>query len=202
MGKKQLYIPSVMIQVGRYAQLFRQLKQDVREQVLIKMESLIRKEQLLCDQGNYGHLCNIFSAISLYEILQKQGKSKEEAYKIISEAMWKELEKTKKLYQKMARIPGAFSVFKRLLPSMFAKGSGRGWKHVWFPNKHNELYFEVKSCIYAQLFKKYGVPELGTMFCHSDEINFGQLHNIQFIRNGTLCNGDEKCDFLFVKGKI
>lgn len=199
MNNKELYIPSVMIQKGRYRVLFHELAQSIRGQVLINMEHLIRKEQLLCDEGNYGHLCNIFSAISIYEVLQKNGKTKEEAYKIVSEAMWKELEPTKKFYQKIFKIPGVFFLMQKMMPAMFAKSCGRGWEHVWFPNKKKQFYFEVKECIYAQLFQKYDVPELGPMFCQADEINFGHLQGIKFIREGTLCKGDEKCDFLFEK---
>ena len=35
--------------------------------------------------------------------------------------------------------------------------------------------------------------------CPSDIINYGNLHNIDFIRTQTLCQGSEKCDFCFVR---
>ena len=35
--------------------------------------------------------------------------------------------------------------------------------------------------------------------CHSDIINYGNLHNIDFIRTQTLCQGGKKCDFCFVR---
>ena len=37
------------------------------------------------------------------------------------------------------------------------------------------------------------------MFCHSDIINYGSLHNIDFIRTKTLCQGGDCCDFCFVR---
>ena len=37
------------------------------------------------------------------------------------------------------------------------------------------------------------------MFCHSDIINYGNLHNIDFKRTQTLCQGGKMCDFCFVK---
>ena len=47
---------------------------------------------------------------------------------------------------------------------------------------------------------KYGVLErFGPMFCHSDIINYGNLHNIDFIRTRTLCQGGDCCDFRFVR---
>ena len=39
------------------------------------------------------------------------------------------------------------------------------------------------------------------MFCHSDIINYGNLHNIDFIRTQTLCQGGDCCDFRFVRHK-
>ena len=37
------------------------------------------------------------------------------------------------------------------------------------------------------------------MFCRSDIINYGNLHDIDFICTKTLCQGGDCCDFLFVK---
>ncbi len=40
---------------------------------------------------------------------------------------------------------------------------------------------------------------LGTMFCHSDVINFGQLPYTDFKRTKTLCQGGDCCDFDFIR---
>lgn len=37
------------------------------------------------------------------------------------------------------------------------------------------------------------------MFCRSDIINYGNLHDIDFICIKTLCQGGDCCDFRFVK---
>ena len=37
------------------------------------------------------------------------------------------------------------------------------------------------------------------MFCRSDIINYGNLHDIDFICTKTLCQGGDCCDFRFVK---
>ena len=42
-------------------------------------------------------------------------------------------------------------------------------------------------------------PKCRPMFCHSDIINYGNLHNIDFKRTQTLCQGGKMCDFCFVK---
>ena len=78
---------------------------------------------------------------------------------------------------------------------------GKGWKYVWHPEDPKEYYhFETVECLYKHLFSKHGVLErFGPMFCHSDIINYGNLHNIDFIRTKTLCQGGDCCDFCFVR---
>ena len=64
----------------------------------------------------------------------------------------------------------------------------------------DRYHFECVECLYKYEFSKYGLLErFGPMFCHSDIINYGNLHNIDFIRTQTLCQGGEMCDFCFVR---
>ena len=80
---------------------------------------------------------------------------------------------------------------------MFEKGSGAGWKYTWHKDKttNNYLQFECNECIYAKIFRLYEMEELGPMFCHADDINYGNLPNIKFTRNHTLCKDGQDCDF-------
>lgn len=56
--------------------------------------------------------------------------------------------------------------------------------YVWHPEDPKDRYhFETLECLYWHIFTKYGVLErFGLMFCRSDIINYGNLHNIDFIR--------------------
>lgn len=47
--------------------------------------------------------------------------------------------------------------------------------------------------------KRNLLGRFGRMFCHSDIINYGNLHDIDFQRTQTLCQGGQKCDFCFVR---
>ena len=57
--------------------------------------------------------------------------------------------------------------------------------------------FDTRQCIFATIFKKQGVPELGPCFCRIDEYLYSELPGIKFTRTGTCCRGDECCDFRF-----
>ena len=90
---------------------------------------------------------------------------------------------------------------KKIIPLGFKYGSGKGWKYAWHKDDPADIYhFECLECLYKYEFSKHGVLErFGPMFCHSDIINYGNLHNIDFIRTRTLCQGGDCCDFRFVR---
>ena len=113
--------------------------------------------------------------------------------------MWAAL--TPKAYQKLSRLPFFLPLMRKVIPLGFKYGSGKGWKYVWHPEDPKEYYhFETLECLYRYEFGKYGVLErFGPMFCRSDIINYGSLHNIDFKRTQTLCQGGQMCDFCFVR---
>ncbi len=59
------------------------------------MAELIEEEKEYEDKCNYGHLCNILPTIAIDVALQKNGKSAEEAFELISTHMWATGEKKK-----------------------------------------------------------------------------------------------------------
>ena len=56
------------------------------------MDKLIIEEQEYCDKGNYKHMAQILTSIAIYEVLQRHGQSEQEAYRAVSEEMWKFLD--------------------------------------------------------------------------------------------------------------
>ena len=198
---KKVYEPLNMVMNGRYAVLYKKLEPEVQAGVLARMADLIAEERAsgYADKGNYSHLCNILPTIAIDEELQKSGKSSEEAFKLISTHMWASL--TPEAFQKMSRLPFFLSVMRKIIPLGFKYGSGKGWKYVWHPEDPKEYYyFETLECLYHIEFGKRNLLErFGPMFCYCDIINYGNLHNIDFKRTQTLCQGGQMCDFCFVK---
>ena len=199
---KKEYKPLNMVMNGRYAVLFKKLTPEVQADVLSRMERLIAEETDYEDKGNYGHLCNILPTFAIDEALQKSGKSADEAFELISTHMWASL--TPRSFQRLSKLPFFVPLMKKIVPFGFKHGSGRGWKYAWHLDEDPALvfHFECLECLYKYEFGKRGLLErFGPMFCHSDVINYGNLHNIDFIRTQTLCQGGDCCDFCFVRHK-
>lgn len=199
---KKAYEPQAMMKASRCARLSPTLDADVQAKALARMGELIDENRELEDAGNHGHLCNMFAALAVYEALQEAGMPKGEAFDQVTKAMWEVVEATTApAYRKVFSRPWAFNLIGKLLPKMFAKGSGTGWEYVWHHESQGRDYlqFECVKCIYPGFFAKYGAPELGPAFCHADDINYGQIPGVEFRRQHTLCIDGQPCDFLFVR---
>lgn len=97
------YKPLNLVMNGRYAVLYGKLSTEKQQAVLCRIGELIEAEKDYTDKGNYGHFCNIFPTIAIDEVLQRNGKSPEEAFELISSHMWAAL--TPKTYQELSRLP-------------------------------------------------------------------------------------------------
>ena len=145
-------------------------------------------------------MCNILSLLATYEVLQNHGKSEEESFNIVKDKMHKYIQPNKEKFQKLSKKKWFWFVIKRIVPLGFKKKSGYGWRYTWHDDiPKNEFRFGTNECIYAKIFKKRKLEKLGPLFCQCDVINYGELHNIDFKRNKTLCYGDNECNFIFIK---
>lgn len=192
------YTPEKLVAVSRYQNYFPMLSKEIQNDTYMRMHELLEEEKEYCDKGNYKHMAQILTSIALYETLQKHGKSEAEAYKTVSEEMWKFLDPSK--MQKLAKMRFFLPLMKKIVPFGFRKGSGTGWRYTWHENDpKNELHFECNECIYEKILKPRGLLKLGAMCCRADLINYGSLPYTDFIRTQTLCQGGTLCDFRFVR---
>ncbi len=198
--KTQEYKPEAMVAISRYQNFFPTLSKDIQNDIYSRMNELLEEEKKYCDQGNYEHMAQILTSIAMYEVLQKHGKTEEEAYKIVSEEMWKFLNPAP--MQKMARLFFFLPLMKKVVPLGFSKKSGTGWKYTWHEDDpKDEFHFECNKCIYEQILGKRDLLKLGAMCCHADIINYGALPYTDFKRTKTLCQGGDYCDFHFIRHK-
>ena len=192
------YESEAMVATSRYQNYFPTLPKDVQRDVYALMRELLEEEKTYCDKGNYAHMAQILTSIALFEVLQKHGKSESEAYRIVSEEMWKFLDPS--AMQKLAKKSFFLPLMKKIVPFGFKKGSGCGWRYTWHKDDpKDEFRFECNECIYAKILGKRVLMKLGAMCCHADIINYGNLPYTDFIRTQTLCQGGEICDFRFVR---
>ncbi len=193
------YEPAAMVSISRYQNFFPTMPEEIRNDIYKRMDELLIEERDYCDKGNYEHMAQILTSIAMYEVLQKHGKSEEEAYRTVSEEMWKFLDPSG--MQKLSKKGFFMSLMKKVVPFGFKHKSGKGWRYTWHldSDPKNEFHFECNECIYEKILKPRGLLKLGAMCCHADIINYGKLHYTDFIRTKTLCQGGDYCDFLFVR---
>jgi hypothetical protein len=192
------YTPEKLVAVSRYQNYFPMLSKEIQNDTYMRMHELLEEEEEYCDKGNDKHMAQILTSIALYETLQKHGKSEAEAYKTVSEEMWKFQDPSK--MQKLAKMRFFLPLMKKIVPFGFRKGSGTGWRYTWHENDpKNEFHFECNECIYEKILKPRGLLKLGAMCCRADLINYGSLPYTDFIRTQTLCQGGTLCDFRFVR---
>ena len=192
------YLAEKMVAVSRYQNYFPTLPRDIQKDVYERISELIEEEKQYCDKGNYKHMVQILTSIAIYEVLQQHGASEEDAYKAVSEEMWKFLDPSG--MQKLAKKSFFLPLMKKIVPFGFKKGSGIGWRYTWHKDDpKNEFHFECNECIYAKILGRRGLMKLGSMCCHADIINYGSLPYTDFIRTKTLCQGGDVCDFRFVR---
>ncbi len=194
------YIPKEMVAISRYQNYFPSLPEDIKNDVYARMDELLVEEKAYCDKGNYEHMAQILTSIALYEVLQKHGKTEEEAYKIVSEEMWAFLDPSG--MQKLAKKSFFLPLMKKVVPFGFKHKSGIGWRYTWHKDDpKDQFHFECNECIYAKILGPRNLMKLGSMCCYADIINYSKLPYTDFIRTKTLCQGGDYCDFLFVRHK-
>lgn len=192
------YKPEKLVKISRYQNYLPTLPKDIQQDIYQRMNEVLEEEKAYCDKGNYEHIAQIVTSIAMYEVLQKHGRSEEEAYKIVSEEMWKYLDPSG--MQKLAKKSFFLPLMKKIVPIGFSKKSGAGWRYTWHrDDPKNIFHFECNECIYAKVLGKRSLMKLGSMCCHADIINYGFLPYTDFIRTKTLCQGGDFCDFKFVR---
>ena len=185
---------------SRYGKFLQTLDEATRRAVSERTDVLIERERMYCDRGNYKHLCDIFTAIALYETLQERGMPEPEAFDTLASALYRSVQPRRELFMRLAKRRWFWPVMKRIVPLGFRLGSGMGWRFTWRKDlPKNEFCFETNACIYREIFCRRGLDKLGPMFCKCDILTYGELPGIDFVRTGTLCYGCDRCDFRFVR---
>lgn len=94
---------------------------------------------------------------------------------------------------------GFIELIKWLSSLKIKMNNGAGWDIVYPECNKDKYAFTVKKCIYAQIFLLYHVKELGPVFCHADDILYGNLPKISFEYTQTICRGGSVCHYTFRK---
>ena len=83
---------------------------------------------------------------------------------------------------------------------MTYKAENYGWATV-FPDSDAYLAVDYTKCGLHDWFRDQGTPEISPIACEGDLIWTKMLTGLTFIRTKTIANGDDICDFRFIKQK-
>ena len=193
------YIPAQMIRKSRFITFFETWSENEKAQLITQMNRLIKENQEYADSKNYGHLCNLLTSIAMIMVLEQNGRTREEAEKEVSEAMYEYIKPQIVSMKKFAGHGWFVRLLKISMPLKFKKTLGYGWS-VEFPKCPSDTFTMIThKCIYQQLFAKYGMPEMTARFCKVDDILYSDLPRAEFIYTQQIGNGGDMCDYSYKK---
>lgn len=193
------YIPEKMICQSRFRKYYETLDEDLRKRLKVKINQLVKENVEYADANNYGHLCNLLTSLAMVMILKENGKTAAEAQKEVADAMYDFIEPKIASMEKIAS-HGCFVGFLKLtMPVKFKNTLGYGWD-VEFPKCPKDTFaMTTHKCIYQQIFTKYGMPEMTTVFCKVDDILYSNLPRAEFKYTEQIGTGGSMCDYSFKK---
>ncbi len=196
---KKTYQPQKMIYKSRFKDYYNELNEKEQLQLTSVMSHLIKENAEYADSKNYGHLCNLITSLAMIIILEENGKTRKEAEDIVAEAMYKFIEPQIDAMQKLAGNSWFVGFLKLSMPIKFKNTLGYGW-NVEFPECPKDTFSMIThSCIYHQIFSKYGMPEMTAIFCKVDNILYSELPRAQFLYTEQIGTGGSMCDYTFKK---
>lgn len=190
--------------------LTNELKNIVLKQYPAQSEEIINRafeiNQHLCEENSNQsrkvlmHTRDrIYPSISFYKAVMEITGSKEKAYHLIADHFNRQAEDANKLLRMLCKIPFSY----KLVPLVMTKiirdvfGEKSGFDMIDYPGEKGKCHIDMTGCPYFSNCVKYGCPELGTAFCDSDDITYGNMHPKLFWgRTKTLARGNECCDFI------
>jgi hypothetical protein len=146
---------------------------------------------------------NMLPSIAIYLAFKKFEATADKAFEYTDEVLQTARLKAQKNNRFLGRLPFSYLLFKMICRSFMSKQyPEQGWDMEWVRYDKKEIHFNMKSCIYFEITKKYNCTEMCPLFCANDDVVLsGYKPAIIFQRNGTIAKGQEVCDFHFKNGK-
>ncbi len=193
------YNPQKMIGKSRFKDFYNELGKNEQLRLINIMAQLIEENAEYADSKNYGFLCNLITSLAIVIMLEENGKSRKEAEDIVAVAMYKFIEPQIDVMQKLASNSWFVGFLKISMPIKFRNTLGYGW-NVEFPKCPRDTFSMIThSCIYHQIFSKYGMPEMTAVFCKVDDILYSNLPRAEFLYTEQIGRGGNMCDYTFKK---
>lgn len=196
---KKAYEPQKMVAQSRFRDFYEKWKNEEKIELLNEMARLIEENSAYADRNNYAHMCNLITSLVMIIVLEKSGKTREEAEKEVADAMYLFIQPQIASMQKLAGNSWFVRMLKISMPIKFRHTLGYGWD-VEFPKCAGDTFSMIThKCIYQQIFSKYGMPEMTAVFCRADDVLYSNLPRAEFLYTQQIGNGGSMCDYTFKK---
>ena len=201
------YIPEDMIRRSDFYDWYRSFPADTQRSIRQTVGGLIRENPScrLSPLTGPGYFMmhwlmgDLYTSLAVYLVRRQEGESPEAVLERIDADLTKAGKKMNRIMRRLMKLPGAFSLARLVMPRAMTLANGHGFQVTPVNYGRDGFGFDVTECPYCRLYAQYGAPELGPVLCRFDDTLGGGMDNLDFIRKGTLCRGDEKCDFLYRK---
>ena len=161
-----------------------------------KLDEILKRYEAIPEGYRIHTDKHIFPSAAIY-LVMKEELGEDKAYDLIEHAAVVRTEKVAKILSGLMKLPGMPSLFIKMWDPMTKKmfSEDNGFKNVFYPETRNEYRMDVTACPYCRFFKELGCFELTKIFCANDDRVYGNLPGVEFIRESTLGNGADHCDF-------
>lgn len=142
----------------------------------------------------------ILPRIALYKVLEVELGGQEKAYNLLEKYMFNIVgQKIKKQYSALEFLPGFFYIFRKIMIGTINKSDN--WTTEMVKNNNTAVRYNITKCLWYDACKENDCPELCKIFCDTDNVIYGSMKKVKFMRKGTLGIGNECCDFCFLNRK-
>lgn len=146
------------------------------------------------------HLAAIVPSIALHLSARDIGLPTDLSLDIIHNVAMQNAKAKARFMKVLKHVPGAFRLFRFFSPRILKRDYAKaGFEVEWIEESQNRIAFNIKKCLYVDLFRKYDCVEIGPIYCRIDDYWYEPLApTIHWTRTGTLASGASCCDFRFL----
>jgi hypothetical protein len=146
---------------------------------------------------------NILPGLACYKALTNAGVPSETAIEFTQIEMCKGAQHMANFCSKISNKKNAYFLFTKLFSLGMKLGFPKeGWTVIMHEKSKQRTRFDITTCLYCEELQKRNAIELCGAFCQTDHTAYDPLTpGVIFIREGTLAQGNQVCDFCFENGR-
>ena len=140
----------------------------------------------------------IYPVIAYYRAMQQAGIPGDKALEFLDWSCSLRAQPQAKALRGLLKIPGLYKKMPAMYAWMTRNGFGEdaGFRFHFYDVGKNRCKFDMTNCLYCDVCRENGCPELVPCFCHTDDVTSGHMHpKILWNRTKTMGEGGDVCDF-------